>query len=195
MVGLPGGLSGADFEDFYTAKHFRDYDIVIVDPNGALKGKEHNYTLNIHDGLLELDHEVGGSFHNRFNEIRNKLTEYVNKGGVALLFHRHMPTLRYKSSFDGVTRVDYLDLDGTEKSVRRAHGNNIEFANTSPFNEFWKATVNCWKYEAIFNETPNKNVLANVKGDVEEVVSKYIETTARGFSRCGPNTGFMESIK
>ena len=39
VVGLAHALPDTDYDEFYTDKHFLDYDIVIVDPQGALYGQ------------------------------------------------------------------------------------------------------------------------------------------------------------
>ena len=86
LVGLPYGLPDTDQDEFYTDKHFLDYDIVIIDPQGALKGQNHNYTVSIHNGVLSLKHDSGAAFLKRYEQIGQKLVNFLKKGGLAIVF-------------------------------------------------------------------------------------------------------------
>ncbi len=94
LVGLPYGLPDTDQDEFYTDKHFLDYDIVIFDPQGALKGRSHDYTINIHDDVLSLGPNVGDAFHKGYAGTTEKLVRFVNKGAppaLPLSYHGWSP--------------------------------------------------------------------------------------------------------
>ncbi len=191
LVGLPYGLPDADQDEFYTDKHFLDYDIVIFDPLGALKGPSHDYTNKIHDGVLSLDDR--GTFHKRYTRTTQKLVNFVNKGGLAIVFLRPMPILNYLEP-DGYreTVVKSLSeyLPWGESRIHKAHGSNIEFITNGAIGRFWEATNEHWSYEAVFNKPPNGPPLAHVRGFSEEVVADFIVTEERGFAIMTPVPSF-----
>ncbi len=157
LVGLPCVLPDTDQDEFYTDKHFLDYDIVIIDPQGALKGQGHDYTIKMHDGVLSLKPGNGDTFHKRYVGITQKLVSFVNKGGLAIVFLRPMPTLEYVKP-DGLGQFVALSLDGLlpygENTIHRAHGSNIEFTTQGSIGRFWETTNGLWSYEAVYDDPP-----------------------------------------
>ncbi|MDP6692083.1 MAG: hypothetical protein QF384_21500 [Alphaproteobacteria bacterium] len=101
LVGLPGALPDADWDEFYTDRHFLDYDIVIVDPMGAINGQNHNYNNSIHDGVLKLEEEQGERFDKRYYKTIRKLFAFTGSGGCAIVFSRSMPVLKYQTFVRG----------------------------------------------------------------------------------------------
>ncbi len=156
-VGLRIGLPEVDGDDFYTDTHFLDYDVVIMDLQGALIGRSHDYTNSIRDDVLPL--ELGGeSFLGRYVQITQKLMEFVSAGGLAIVFLRPMPTLKYevpgKYENSLVTMSLNKHLPWRENTIHRAHGSNIEFTTQGPIGRFWETTNRLWRYEAVYNDPP-----------------------------------------
>ncbi len=195
LVGLPYGLPDTDREEFYTDKHFLDYDIVILDPQGALKGLNHDYVPRLHAGILSLDDREGPAFLDRYTGITRKLVNFVNKGGLALVFLRSMPTLTFPGQYGERVKTDlnaFLPWD--EDSVHKVHGSNIEFFAKGPIGRFWSATMRLWHYEAVFDSPPKWAKLAHVKTHPDEIVAALIMTEGRGFVIMTPVLANLERL-
>ncbi len=195
LVGLPYGLPDTDQEDFYTDKHFLDYDIVIFDPHGALIGQSHNYKNKIHDGVLSLSCDDGLTFHKRFSGTTQKLVNFVNEGGLAIVFLRPMPTLKYPSpsnyNYDEIVVESLAEyLPWKENPIRKTHGSNIEFTTKGAIGRFWETTNVRWSYEAVFDHPPQEPHLATVRRHSDQVVADFIKTEKRGFVLMTPVPSF-----
>ena len=182
-VGLRYGLPEVDGDDFYTDTHFLDYDIVIMDPQGALIARSHDYTDSIRDDVLPLD--LGAEpFLSRYERVTQKLVEFVNAGGLAVIFLRAMPTLNYEvpGKYESSLVTVSLDkhLPWRENTIHRAHGSNIEFTTQGSIGRFWESTNGFWHYEAVYDDPPVGQRLAHVKGHPDEVVANLIMTEKRG---------------
>lgn len=192
LVGVPYGLPDADRVDFYTDKHFLDYDIVIMDPQGALQGDGYDYTREIYNDVLGLESNVGFGFHKRYVGVTEKLEDFTEKGGMAIVFLRSMPILNYQVP-NTRNEVVHISLDKflpwEEGVIKTALGSNIEFTTQGPFGQFWEATDELWNYEAVYNDPPDGLRLAHVKGHPNEVVADFTETEDRGFIIMTPVPG------
>ena len=192
LVGLRYGLPDTDQDEFYTDKHFLDYDIVIIDPQGALKGQSHDYTVKIQDGALRP--KDGDTFHKRYLRTTQKMVEFVNMGGLAIVFLRPMPTLEYEKKSLRDREILKVSLEeyllGKKNLIRRAHGSNIEFTTQGPIGRFWETTDGLWSYEAVYNDPPKEQRLAHVRGHPDEVVADLIVTEERGFVIMTPVPNF-----
>ena len=126
-------------------------------------------------------------------EIAQKLVTFVNKGGLAIVFLRPMPTLQYQSR-EGRRRSVAAPLEKFlpwgENLVHRAHGSNIEFSTQGPFGRFWETTDGLWSYEAVYDDPPEQSRLAHVRGHPEEVVADFIVTENSGFEIMTPVPSF-----
>lgn len=184
LVGLPHGLPNSDWVEFYTDRYFLDYNILIIDPLGALVGQRHDYTTKILDGVLSLGSREGAAFRSRISEFTLKLVDFVAKGGLAIVFLRSMPTLQYRSD-DRYGESGRVSLDeffpwGVDQ-IKRAEGNSIEFMTQGPIGRFWAETSELWSYEAVYKDPPKNRNLAHVRGHRDEVVADAFETKGRGF--------------
>lgn len=183
MIGFSFGIRGVDAVDFNTDTHFLDYDIVIVDPLGALK----DVVGQVQDDLLSLAPLEGPMFLNRFERSASKLLSFVNSGGFAIIFLRPMPTVQIKTRMGDVMSKS-LDafMPWGANSVRRGHGNNIEFTRQEYFSQFLQAAGGRWSYEAIFDDPPKSSRLAHVRGHPDEVVASVITNEKNGFAIMTP---------
>ncbi len=190
LVGLRHGLPDADEDDFYTNKHFLDYEIVIVDPQGALIGRNHDYTPKILDDVLSQTRENALTFLRRYARTTQKLVGFVKEGGLAIVFLRPMPTLKYERSISYGSETVLVNLNKylpwRENTTHRAHGSNIEFTSRGPIGQFWEATNGLWSYEAVYNDLPEGPNLAHVRSHPDEVVANSIVSKKRGLLIMAP---------
>ena len=192
LVGLGYALPNADCDEFYSDTHFLDYDIVIMDPKGALSSQTHEYPVD--DGVLRLKSKEGHRFYRRYTSIAQKLVEYVNRGGLAVVFLRHMPELHYSDYTGGFETEVIEDLNKQmpwgKDTIQRRHGSNIDFITKGSFGRFWNNTRDLWSYQAVYVKTPERTPLAHVKGYTDQVVANFVMTTKRGFAIITPILSF-----
>ncbi len=164
--------------DFYTPDHFGDFDIVIIDPMGCLRGNEFDYRIRQSDNELNLDYGPAEQLKKRLGQFAANLNRYFERGGFVLVFARHMPTFEVP---DGVYNrtIDINDFfpwggDGT----RTGRGKNIQESGPSSTCTFFANTKGVWAYEAVI-EPERLLVIAHVVGDEDEAVG-LMGTTANG---------------
>lgn len=184
MLGFESDFYSVDSEDFFTDRHFQDYQILVVEPAGAFRGREYDYSRSIYDGRLKLDSGAASSFKTQYLKTAEKVAEFIRKGGLALVVARALPTLRYDPDGRGHYVLSDLNKSMPWQSVgiSTAVGANIQFSNEEPFSEFWNATSDMWTYAAILNGPNIHRPLATVRGHKDEVVSNALETENAGLA-------------
>ncbi len=195
LLGLGYTLADVDHDDFFTDTHFLDYDVIVLDPFGALSCRQHEYP--VYDNVMPLKHESGPAFHLRYTRITNKLFEFIHKGGMAIVFMRFMPTLRYPDSDvrsrNKITQDLNVGMPWDKSTTRKVRGSNIAFTTDGPFGLFWSATEGLWHYAAVYDEPQDRNSLAHVKGHTDQVVADYSTTVGAGFCIQTPVLSFEDN--
>lgn len=188
-------MAGVDHDDFFTDTHFLDYDVIVLDPFGALSGNQHEYP--VYDNVMPLKYESGPAFHRRYIRITNKLLEFINKGGMAIVFMRFMPTMSYPDPHvrgrGNVTQDLNVHMPWGKSTTRKVRGSNITFTTDGPFGRFWSTTEGMWHYAAVYDESSDLNSLAHVKGHTDQVVADCILTVGGGFCIQTPVLSFEDS--
>ncbi len=194
LVGCQFSHVEADSVEFYTDKHFLDYDIVVLDPRGALHGQSHDY--HVLDGILELDRREGVRFRKRLAIAQGKLVEFVNKGRTAIIFVRQLPTLKHPSERSSAF-TDLVDLNQfmpwDKNSLVGGEGQNIAFRTHDAFKDFWAETGDIWTYNARFKSSPELP-LAHVAGYEDDVVAAAIRTKELGYAVMTPVAAFDSGL-
>ncbi|MBT3532593.1 MAG: hypothetical protein HN478_01875 [Rhodospirillaceae bacterium] len=185
MVGFTDSLPGARHAEFYTDEHFLDYDVVIIDPAGALNGSGDDYRPFIRDDKLELSPHNGSRFRRRYFDVVEKMLQFVTSGMLAIVISRFMPTLVAESDYHQEGFEADLNNWGAKK-IRKGRGSSIEFPTTEPLGKFWTATRPIWSYESVFDKDSNTSHFAHVKGHSNEIVAKFNYTKGGGHLLLAP---------
>jgi len=194
LVGTGFKHANADWEDYYTKKHFSDYQIVILDPHGAFEGQSHSY--RVVDNILILDEDNGPRFEKQFLNITGKLASFVNEGGMAIVFCRYLPMLQYKYWNRTGYQTKSINLNHAfpwkDNSIIEGHGKSVEISagvRGGAYEQFWGASGDVWRYEGYFTKDV-ADPIAHVIGRPDHVVAFSIITTGNGHILTTPIADF-----
>jgi len=181
LVGTEFKHSSADYAHFHNKKHFPDYETIVVDPHSCLESNVLSFPVK--DNYLQIERGNGNEFIDRFILQTQKITNYVNEGGTALVFARHLPLVRCydsranKSEFDMNTPLPWGDIRSIE-----GHGSNIQLSKETKggsFDAFWRSSGDIWRYETVFQGAIN-SPLAHVFKRPDDILSFIIITERKG---------------
>jgi hypothetical protein len=162
-----GNDDGSDRVDFYSKKNFSDYELVVVEPLGAISQLQ----APLSGAVRFRFYADGVAFVERFKEATQRVMRFITDGGFCVMFLRKLPVVEYTGEFntEGVdinTCMPFKLVTCTE-----AHGDNIEWTGDGPFRDFANLTKDCWQYSAYFHDDGKKRAVANVKGHLNQSVA------------------------
>ncbi|MDA1001402.1 MAG: hypothetical protein O2807_12920 [bacterium] len=184
-------LPNVDVDDFYTDKHFMDYDIVIVDPWGAMKGEGHDYPVS--GDKLKIKDQSANYLIEGLKKFSQKFLNFINRGKTAIVFVRKLPILTY--SYQDRTAIATASIDLNKfmpwgkDGLIAVHGTNIGYQNIEPYKSFFIANHERWEYKAIIKE-PFGRSIAHVYGVEEDVLATEISTKGDGYCLMLPYVQF-----
>src|SRR4051794_1485862 len=92
VLGIPRAFPATGVESFLTRRNLTDFDIVIVDPAGAIKGAEYNYDVR-RSGPNTLTFKLGEgtTYRELYQEMAGRLTDFISRGGFSVVIARKLP--------------------------------------------------------------------------------------------------------
>ena len=165
-----------DADELFTKRNLADYELVIVDTAGLIKGQTYNYSIRLtRPHHLTMGSSEGHQYLERVRKISHQIAEFVTSGGFCIMLLRQLPTITVGSkSSDLNDMMPYSGIRCTE-----AHGENIEWAADAIFSAFGTMTQGLWRYDAYFNADKLK-VVATVKGHPTQALAADISAEGNG---------------
>src|SRR5688572_18369763 len=94
VIGTKTFAQHSDTDSFFTKVNFSDYELLIVDPIGALAGLG-DVSKATATGSLSLKADLARELRVRFMETCVRIAKFVSRGGFVIFFLRSLPHVFY----------------------------------------------------------------------------------------------------